>query len=145
MFLSSRSRLMLAALIFALGWASGAAVHRLGLFFLAAVCFAVGSAALSYLVWEYHRAWRLRPLGPDPKASLRLRNWPGISLNGLTVRPEYITVWRAPLFFCCGKVQIFSSHPAILCPTSAIAPRCNATRSQTVSVIAQVLLILCTT
>lgn len=111
MFLSSRSRIMLVALIFALGWASGAAVHRLGLFFLAAVCFAVGSVALSYLVWEYHRAWRLRPLGPDPKGSLRLRNWPGISLNGLTVRPEYITAGATLLFCMLGMYRYSQVSP----------------------------------
>jgi hypothetical protein len=111
MFLSSRSRLMLAALIFALGWASGAAVHRLGLGFLAAVCFTIGSVGLSYLVWEYHRAWRLRPLSTDPKGPLRLRNWPGVSLNGLTVRPEYITAGATLLFCVLGMYRYFQVSP----------------------------------
>jgi hypothetical protein len=112
MVLSSRSRLMLAGLIFALGWASGAALHRVGLLSLAGVCLTVGSIALSYLVWEYHRAWRLRPSNSDPKAALTLRNWSGIAINGLRVRPEYITAGVALLFCALGMYKYFQVSPS---------------------------------
>jgi hypothetical protein len=102
---------MLAALVFALGWASGVAVHRAGLLSLAAICFIVGSVAFSYLVWEYHRAWRLRPLSPDPKGSLRLRNWPGVAMNGFTVRPEFITAGIALMFCALGVYKYFQVNP----------------------------------
>jgi hypothetical protein len=111
MFFSSRSRLMIAALVFALGWASGAAVHRVGLFSLAAICFALGSVALTYFVWEYHRAWRLRPLSPDPDASRTFRNWSGVHVNGMIVRPEYITSGIVLLFCALGMYKFFEVNP----------------------------------
>jgi hypothetical protein len=120
---------MLAALVFALGWASGAAVHRVGLFFLAALCLVIGSIALSYFVWEYHRAWRLRPLSPDPKQAARSSIWPGITLDGLIVRPEYMTAALTLLICALGmykyfqvtarpSIPILQSPPAVMLPES---------------------------
>ena len=118
MFLGSRSRLMLAALIFALGWAAGAAVHRAGLLSLSAVFLAIGSVALAYFAWEYHRAWRLRPLSSDPERSITLGNWPGLAVNGLTVRPEYITAGIVLLFCALGMYKYLqvSPPPFVLIP-----------------------------
>jgi len=127
MFLGSRSRLMLAALVFALGWASGAAMHRAGLLSLSAICLAIGSVALAYFTWEYHRAWRLRPLSSDPDRSITLRNWSGLALNGLIVRPEYITAGIVLLFCSLGMYKFFQvSQPPFMpisqSPTAVILP-----------------------
>src|SRR6516164_1195997 len=127
MFLTSRSRIMIAALVFALGWAAGAAGHRIGLFSLAALCLVIGSIALSYLVWEYHRAWRLRPLSPDPRGTARFRIWPGITVNGLTVRPEFITAGLALLICALGTYEFFQatarpSMPIPQLPSTVMLP-----------------------
>ena len=118
--LSSRSRLMLAALVFALGWASGAAMHRAGLPSVSAICLAIGSLALAYFAWEYHRAWRLRPLSSDPGRSITLRNWSGLAVNGLTVRPESITAGIVLVFCALGMYEYFqvSSPPFMPVPRS---------------------------
>jgi len=115
MFLGSRSRLMIAALVFALGWALGAAIHRAGLLSLSAICLAIGSVALAYFAWEYHRAWRLRPVISDPERSITLRAWPGLAMNGLTVRPEYITAGIVLLFCALGMYKYFQvSQPSFM-------------------------------
>jgi len=118
MFLGSRSRLMLAALVFALGWASGAAMHRAGSLSVSAICLALGSVALAYFAWEYHRAWRLRPLSSHPERSITLRNWSGLAVNGLTVRPEYITAGVVLLFCALSMYKYFqvSPPPFVLIP-----------------------------
>src|SRR6516225_5220811 len=107
MFLSSRSRLMVAALVFALGWAAGATVHRIGLLSLTAFCLVIGSVALSYVFWEYHRAWRLRPLSPDSSRAAGFRSWPGITVNGLILmtRVHHCRAHFADL--CARYLQIF--------------------------------------
>ena len=114
MAVSIRSRLMIAALVFALAWALGFAVHHAVHMSLAVLCLAIGSAALSYLVWEYHRAWRLRPSNAGSTAALGLRTWPGI------VRPEYITAALAFLLCVLGMIMYFvaSSHPPLSVSTS---------------------------
>ena len=115
-----RSRLMIAALVFALAWALGFAVHHIAHISLAVLCLTIGSLALSYLVWEYHRAWRLRPSNAGSTASLALRSWPGMSVDGLIVRPEYITATFALLLCLLGIVMYFkaSSRPALPAPDS---------------------------
>ena len=120
MFLTSRSRIMIAALVFALGWAAGAVGHRIGLFPLAALCLVIGSIALSYLVWEYHRAWRLRPLSPDLNRAAGFRIWPGITVSGLTVRPEHITAGLALLICTLGMYKYFelTARPSMPIPES---------------------------
>ncbi|MGB8630091.1 MAG: hypothetical protein WCD69_11970 [Xanthobacteraceae bacterium] len=87
---------------------------------LAILCLAIGSVALSYLVWEYHRAWRLRPANAGSTASLGLRTWPGISIDGLTVRPEYITAALAYFLCVLGMILYFeaSSRPPLPAPGS---------------------------
>ncbi len=111
---------MVAALVFALGWAAGAAVHRIGLLSLAAFCLAIGSIALSYLVWEYHRAWRLRPLRPHPNRAAGFRIWPGITVTGSTIRPEYITAGLALLICALGMYKYFelTAQPSMPIPQS---------------------------
>jgi hypothetical protein len=120
MVVSIRSRLMIAALVFALAWALGFAVHHAVHISLAVLCLAIGSAALSYLVWEYHRAWRLRPSTTGSTAALGLRTWPGISVDGLVVRPEYITAVLAFLVCVLGMFLYFeaSSRPPLPAPGS---------------------------
>jgi len=122
MVVSIRSRLMIAALVFALAWALGFAVHHAVHMSLAVLCLAIGSVALSYLVWEYHRAWRLRPSNAGSTVSLALRSWPGISVDGLIVRPEYITAALAFLLCVLGMVMYFeaSSRPPL--PVSESPP-----------------------
>jgi threonine/homoserine/homoserine lactone efflux protein len=122
MIVSIRSRLMVAALVFALAWALGVVVHRLAHASLAIVFQAIGSAALSYLVWEYHRAWRLRPSNAGSTASLGLRAWPGISVDGLMVRPEYITAALA--FFACvlGMILYFEASSRTPLPAPGSPP-----------------------
>jgi hypothetical protein len=119
---SIRSRLMIAALVFALAWALGFAVHHAVHMSLAVLCLAIGSVALSYLVWEYHRAWRLRPSNAGSTAALGLRSWPGISVDGLIVRPEYITAALAFLLCVLGMILYFeaSSRPPV--PVSESRP-----------------------
>jgi hypothetical protein len=102
MVVSIRSRLMIAAMVFALAWALGFAVHHAVHMSLAVLCLAIGSLALSYLVWEYHRAWRLRPSNVGSTAALGLRTWPGISVDGVIVRPEYITAGLSAL---CERIS----------------------------------------
>jgi hypothetical protein len=87
---------------------------------LAVLCLAIGSLALSYLVWEYHRAWRLRPSTTGSTAALGLRTWPGISVDGVIVRPEYITAALAFLLCVLGMIMYFeaSSHPPLPVSTS---------------------------
>jgi hypothetical protein len=111
---------MIAALVFALAWALGVAVHHVAHISLAVLCLAIGSVALSYLVWEYHRAWRLRPSNTGSTVSLALRSWPGISVDGLIVRPEYITAALALLLCVLGIAMYFeaSSRPALPTPES---------------------------
>jgi hypothetical protein len=120
MVMSIRSRLMVAALVFALAWALGFAVHHAVHMSLAILCLAIGSMALSYLVWEYHRAWRLRPANAGSTAALGLRTWSGISVDGLIVRPEYITAALAFLLCVVGMVMYFeaSSWPPLPAPGS---------------------------
>jgi hypothetical protein len=127
MLLGSRSRLMLAALVFALGWASGAAMHRAGLLSLSAICLAIGSVALAYFGWEYHRAWRLRPSSSDRKRSITVRNWSGLAVNGLMIRPEYITAGVVLLFCALGMYKYFqvtpsSSIPIVQSPPAIVLP-----------------------
>ena len=119
-FLSSRSRLMVAALVFALGWAAGATVHRIGLLSLTAFCLVIGSVALSYLFWEYHGAWRLRPLSPDSSRAAGFRSWPGITVNGLILRPEYITAGLTLLICALGIYKYFelTARPSMPIPQS---------------------------
>jgi hypothetical protein len=76
--------------------------------------------ALSYLVWEYHRAWRLRPSNAGSTGALGLRTWPGISVDGVIVRPEYITAGLAFLLCVLGMIMYFvaSSHPPLSVSTS---------------------------
>jgi hypothetical protein len=127
MFWSSRSRIMIAALVFALGWALGAAAQRTGATGVAILCLATGSIALAYLVWEYHKAWRLRPLGPHPKLSVGFKSWSGLAVNGLIIRPEYLSAALALLICVIGiyeYIQVSSrqsapipqSPPALLLP-----------------------------
>lgn len=124
MVVSIRSRLMMAALVFALAWALGVVVHRLAHASLAVICLAIGSVALSYLVWEYHRAWRLRPSNAGSTASLGLRTWPGLSVEGLIVRPEYISAALAFLLCVLGMILYFeaSSRPPLPAPGSPPSP-----------------------
>jgi hypothetical protein len=122
-----RSRLMIAALVFALAWALGFAVHHAVHMSLAVLCLAIGSLALSYLVWEYHRAWRLRPSTTSSTAVLGLRTWPGISVDGAIVRPEYITAALAFVLCVLGMIMYFeaSSHPPLpvfASPPSSLLP-----------------------
>jgi hypothetical protein len=111
---------MIAALVFALAWALGFAVHHAVHMSLAVLCLAIGSVALSYLVWEYHRAWRLRPSHAGSTAALGLRTWSGISVDGLIVRPEYITATLAFLLCVLGMILYFeaSSRPPLPAPGS---------------------------
>jgi hypothetical protein len=120
MVVSIRSRLMIAAMVFALAWALGFAVHHAVHMSLAVLCLAIGSLALSYLVWEYHRAWRLRPSTTGSTAALGLRTWPGINVDGVIVRPEYITAALAFLLCVLGMIMYFvaSSHPPLSVSTS---------------------------
>jgi len=120
MVLGIRSRLMIAALVFALTWALGVMVHRIAHISLAIVCLTIGSAAFSYLVWEYHRAWRLRPTSAGSKTTLRLRSWSGINIDGLLVRPEYMTAALALLLCGLGIVMFFraGSRPPLPVPES---------------------------
>jgi hypothetical protein len=113
---------MIAALVFALAWALGVVVHRLTHVSLAILCLAIGSVALAYLVWEYHRAWRLRPSNAASAGSLGLRTWAGISVDGLVVRPEYITAALAFLICVLGMFLYFeaSSRPPL--PAGATPP-----------------------
>jgi hypothetical protein len=127
MFFSNRGRMMLAALVFALGWAVGAAAHHQGLSVLAALCLLIGSIALSYFVWAYHRAWRLRPASSDPKKPTPSRIWPGISMDGLTVRPEYMTAALALLICVFGMYKYFQvtaqpSNPILQSPPAVVLP-----------------------
>jgi hypothetical protein len=110
---------MVAALVFALGWASGAAVHRVGLLSLSAICLAIGSVALAYIAGEYHRAWRLRPASSDAKTSNTLRNWSGLAVSGLTLRPEYITAGTVLLFCALCMYKYFQVSP----PSSVPIPQ----------------------
>jgi hypothetical protein len=89
---------------------------------LAVLCLAIGSLALSYLVWEYHRAWRLRPSNAGSTGALGLRTWPGINVDGVIVRPEYITAALAFLLCVLGMIMYFeaSSHPPL--PVSESPP-----------------------
>lgn len=89
MYPSIRSRLMLAALIFALAWALAAAIHSAAAVSFTLSCMAIGSAGLAYLIWEYHRAWRLRPSSAETVS--RFKNWPGPGVHGWVIRPEYIS------------------------------------------------------
>jgi len=114
-----RSRLMIAALVFALTWALGVVVHRIAHISLAVICLAIGSAAFSYLVWEYHRAWRLHPSSAGSKARLGLRSWSGINVDGLTVRPEYITAALTLLLCVLGIVMYFKASPPPPVPESS--------------------------
>jgi hypothetical protein len=121
---------MLAALVFALAWALGVVVHRLAHVSLAILFLAIGSIALSYLVWEYHRAWRLRPSNAGSTAALGLRTWPGISFDGLIVRPECITAAFAFLFCVLGMILYFeaSSRPPLPAPGSPPSSRLPESR-----------------
>lgn len=120
MFMSSRSRIMIAALVFALAWALGMWIDGVANISLTIICLAIGSIALSYFVWEYHRAWRLRPLSPDAKLSPTIKNWSGVSMNGLIIRPEYITAGLALLICVLGMFKYFqlSSGPSVPIPQS---------------------------
>jgi hypothetical protein len=111
---------MIAALVFALAWALGVAVHRIAHISLAILCLAIGSVAFSYLVWEYHRAWRLRPSTVGSKASLGLRSWSGINVDGLIIKPEYVTAALTLLLCLIGMIMYFeaSSRPAPPAPES---------------------------
>jgi len=120
MVVSIRSRLMIAALVFALAWALGFAVHHAVHMSLAVLCLAIGSVALSYLVWEYHRAWRLRPSNASSIAALGLRSWSGISVDGFILKPEYITAALTFLLCVLGMIMYFeaSSRPPLPPPES---------------------------
>ena len=109
-----RSRLMIAALVFALAWALGVAVHRFAHISITILCLSIGSVAISYLVGEYHRAWRLHPSSAGSKVPLSFRSWSGINVDGLTVRPEYVTATLTLLLCVLGMVMYLeaSSHPA---------------------------------
>src|SRR5271169_4017799 len=102
MFKGTRIRIMIAALVFALAWALGVAVHKVTHVSLTIVCLGIGSTALAYLVWEYHRAWRLRPSGAAESLSAGLKRWPGVSACGLRIRPEYLTAALALLICLFG-------------------------------------------
>ena len=120
MFMSTRSRIMIAALVFALAWALGMWIDGVANISLTIICLAIGSIALSYFVWQYHRAWRLRPLSPGAKLSPAIKNWSGVSVNGLTIRPEYITAGLALLICVLGMFKYFqlSSGPSAPIPQS---------------------------
>jgi len=115
-----RSRLMIAALVFALAWALGVAVHRFAHISFTILCLSIGSVAISYLVGEYHRAWRLHPSSAGSQVPLNLRSWSGINVYGLTVRPEYITATLIFLLCVLGMIMYFeaSSRPAPPAPES---------------------------
>lgn len=117
----TRLRIMLAALVFALGWALGVAVYSVAHISLAIFCLGIGSAALAYLVWEYHRALRLRPFGPSPQSSVSFRNWSGVSVCGFKIRPENITAVLAFLICLIGIyefVQLTSRSSMLTIPKS---------------------------
>ncbi|HXW48252.1 MAG TPA: hypothetical protein VEK31_02290, partial [Xanthobacteraceae bacterium] len=108
--------------VFALTWALGVVVHRIAHISLAVICLAIGSAAFSYLVWEYHRAWRLHPSSAGSKARLRLRSWSGINVDGLTVRPEYITAALTLLLCVLGIVIYFKASSRTPPPVPESSP-----------------------
>jgi len=89
MHLSIRSRLMIGALIFALAWALGAAIHNVAGISVTLLCLVIGSMGLAYVMWEYHKSWRLRP--SHAGSISRFKNWPGPSVHGLIIKPEYIS------------------------------------------------------
>jgi hypothetical protein len=53
-----RIRIAIAAFLLALAWGTGFQVSGVTNIPFAIVCFAIGSCALAYIVWECHRAWR---------------------------------------------------------------------------------------
>jgi hypothetical protein len=128
MFKGIRIRIMIAALVFALAWALGVAVHSVTYVSFTIICLGIGSTALAYLVWEYHRAWRLRPLSPGRKFSTGFRNWSGVSVYSLRIRPEYVTAALALLICLIGiykylQFSSLSSMPTIpKSPPSLLLP-----------------------
>jgi hypothetical protein len=122
MFMGTRIRIMIAALVFALAWALGVAVHSVTHVSLTIICLGIGSTALAYLIFEYHRAWRLRPLGTAQKSSTGLRNWPGVSTYGLRIRPEYITAALALLICLIGIYEYLQLSSRSSMPTIVESP-----------------------
>lgn len=129
MFMGIRIRIMVAALVFAVGWALGVVLHGRSYILLSIICLILGSIALAYLVWEYHKAWRLRPTKADSGFVSSFRNWPGISISGAIVRPEYISaafilticalgIYRYLLINTGQVMPISESPPAVLMPES---------------------------
>jgi len=107
---------MAAALLFALAWALGVGFRGVTGTFITICCLAIGSMALSYLVWEYHRAWRLHPVGLGSNLLSDLKNWSGVNLYGLVIRPEYVSAALALLICAIGiyKYLQITSHPSLL-------------------------------
>lgn len=122
MFSSIRVRIMIAALIFAVAWALGVAIHSITHASLTIISLTIGSIAFAYLVSEYHRAWRLYPASPVARLSLGFKNWSGVNAYGATIRPEYITAAIALLICAIGIYEYFkaSSRPPI--PTIPKSP-----------------------
>jgi len=113
---------MIAALVFALAWALGVAIHSVTHASLTIFSLAIGSIALAYVVGEYHRAWRLHPTSPGARLSLGLKNWSGLSVYGAKIRPEYITAAVVLLICAIGIYKYFeaTSRPPI--PTIPTSP-----------------------
>jgi hypothetical protein len=113
---SIRLRIMAAALLFALAWALGVGLRGVTGIFITICCLVIGSIALAYLVWEYHRAWRLHPVELRPSHLSDLKNWPGVSLYGLVIRPEHVSAALALLICAIGiyKYLQITSHPSLL-------------------------------
>ncbi len=121
MLMSLRIRIMIAALIFPLAWALGVVLHPTTHTVFTILCLTAGSIALAYLVWEYHRAWRLRPVDAHGMFSSGLRNWSGVSVLGCVIRPEDITAALVLLTCAIGifeYLQISSHPPMASLPTS---------------------------
>jgi hypothetical protein len=122
MFRSIRLRIMAAALLFALAWALGLGLRGITDIFITICCLVIGSIALACLVWEYHRAWRLHPAGPGPSLLSDLKNWSGVSIQGLIIKPEYVSAALA-LLICSIAVykylQITSQPSLLMTPISA--------------------------
>jgi hypothetical protein len=117
-----RIRLMIAAVLFALAWALGVEVRSITYTWFTLSCLVIGSMALTYFVWEYHRASRRHPLGPGSPVFAGLRNWPGTNVYGLPIRPEYITAALAFLICMFGIYEYLQISSPLSSPTPTTPP-----------------------
>jgi hypothetical protein len=75
-----RLKFAIAAFILAISFGEGAQVSGITSLSLAAICYAVAAAALSYIVWQFVLQWRTGNYGEQPRLRW-LRNWPGLGVG----------------------------------------------------------------